>query len=85
MRDVATVESRNMVIIPARIRKKYRLGEGRKIRFVDMGGGILMVPVLTLKELDGSGGAYAKEIVEGVRELEVEHGEEANRLTGFPH
>lgn len=73
MGDVATTTSKKMVAIPARIRKKYGLKEGRKVRFVEIGGGLFIVPILTLKELDGVGRKHARALVEGIKEPDLEH------------
>lgn len=78
--DVATVTSKKMVTIPARIRKKYGLREGRRIRFVETEGGVLMTPILTLTELNGVAGVHSKALLEGVVELEREHRAEASTV-----
>lgn len=77
MSDIVTVTSKKMVTIPARIRKKYGLQVGRKVRFVEEDGNLLLVPVLTLKGLYGLGRDHADELVKAVRELDNEHRMEA--------
>ena len=77
--DVATITSKKMITLPARIRKKYGLREGRKVRFVEVEGGLLLVPILSLKELDGVALKDSKAIIEGIKELEREHRAEARR------
>jgi AbrB family looped-hinge helix DNA binding protein len=77
--DIATVTSKKMVTIPARIMKQYGLHQGSKVRFVEVDGNLLLVPVLSLKEFHGMGREHAKELVEGARELEREHRAEAKR------
>jgi AbrB family looped-hinge helix DNA binding protein len=83
MDDVATITSKKMITLPARIRKKYGLREGRKVRFVEIDGGLFLVPILSLKELDGVAGKDSRALVQGVRELEREHRAEAKR-GGWP-
>lgn len=77
MERVATITSKNMVAIPARIMERYGLEQGSKLEFVEMEDGLLLVPVRTLKELRGALKSHAKIIREGIRELEREHREEA--------
>lgn len=77
MTDTATVTSKKMVTIPARIRKKYGLHEGRKVRFVELEGNLVLVPVMTLKELHGIGREHIGALKEAVKELDQEHRLEA--------
>lgn len=79
MGEVATITSKKMVTIPAKIMKRYGLHQGRRVRFVETDGGILMVPVLSLTELNGVAGKHAKALLEGVSELQREHRAEAAR------
>lgn len=80
MGEIATVTSKKMVTIPAKIRKKYDLHEGRKVRFVEADGNLILVPVLSLKELHGLGKDRKKELMQAVRELDREHRREAKEL-----
>ncbi len=41
-----TVSSKGWVVIPAEFRKKYRLQPGSKVRMVDYGGVLAVVPEL---------------------------------------
>jgi bifunctional DNA-binding transcriptional regulator/antitoxin component of YhaV-PrlF toxin-antitoxin module len=77
--DVATITSKKMVTIPVRIMKKYGLRQGRKVRFEETEGGLLLVPVLSLRELQGAAKNHAKALIEGVGELEREHRAEAEK------
>ena len=79
MGEVATVTSESMVTIPARIRRKYALHQGSKVEFVEIEEGIFLVPLKSLKEMRGVDKKHARLLVEGVRELEKEHREEARR------
>lgn len=40
-----TVSSKGWVVIPANIRKKYGIHPGDKVRFIDYGGVITLVPM----------------------------------------
>lgn len=75
--QVATVTSKSMVTIPARIMEKYRLSQGSKLEFVETEEGLLLVPVRTLTELGGAFKGHEKIIRQGIRELGREHREEA--------
>lgn len=77
--QVATVTSRSMVTIPSKIRKKYGLKQGSKIGFIEIEGGLLLVPLKSLQELRGGGKGNPRALLAGVRELEREHRREAKR------
>lgn len=79
MGNVATITSKKMVTIPAEIMKRYGLREGRRVRFVEVDGGIMFVPVLSLKELHGAARGHARELIASVRELEAERRSEASK------
>jgi AbrB family looped-hinge helix DNA binding protein len=76
--ETATVTSKSMINIPAKIRKKYSITEGTKIVFVENDDGRLeLIPVPPLSELFGAGRDKRKALLEGIRELEREHRREA--------
>ncbi len=77
MGQVATVTSKSMVTIPARIRKRYGINEGSKVEFVESGESVLLVPLKSLKELRGALREHEKLLRRAFRELEKEHREEA--------
>jgi AbrB family looped-hinge helix DNA binding protein len=77
--QVATVTSKSMVTIPSRIRKKYSLRQGSKVEFVEIDGGLLLVPLKSLRELRGAGKEKYGALISAVRELEREHREEAKK------
>ncbi len=77
MGQVATVTSKSMVTIPARIRKRYGISEGSKVEFVESGERVLLVPLKSLKELRGALKEHEKPLRRAFRELEKEHREEA--------
>ena len=81
MGQVATVTSKSMVTIPSKIRKKYGLRQGSKVEFVEVDGGLLLVPIKTLAELRGAGRDNARALIQGIKELEKEHRREAKRLS----
>lgn len=74
----ATVTSKSMVTIPAKIRQKYNIKEGMKVEFVELGEAVLMVPLRNLKQLRGVDKAHEKAVREGIRELNEEHRLEAS-------
>ncbi len=78
-RQTATVTSKSMVAIPSKIRKKYNIRQGSKVEF-EADGGLLLVPLKTLRELRGAGRDNSKALIAGVKELEREHREEAKRM-----
>jgi AbrB family looped-hinge helix DNA binding protein len=77
MGQIATVTSKSMVTIPSKIRRKYSLRQGSKVEFVEVDGGLFLVPVKTLRELRGAGKENAGALISGIKELEREHREEA--------
>ncbi len=79
MGEVATVTSKSMVTIPSKIRKKYGLRQGSKVEFVEVEGGLLLVPLKPLRELNGVAKEKSDLLVSAARELEREHREEAKR------
>lgn len=74
--ETATVTSNSMVNIPVRIRRKYGFQKGTKVLFVEQEGSVLMIPLLSLREMRGLGRDQVEKITEGIRELEAEHREE---------
>jgi AbrB family looped-hinge helix DNA binding protein len=77
MGQVATITSKSMVTIPSRVRKKYRLFEGRKVEFVEVEEGLFLIPVKSLRELRGAGKHRSEALLSAVTELEKEHRDEA--------
>lgn len=49
------------------------------MEFVEVDGGLLLVPLKTLRELRGAGKDNSKAMIEGIKELEKEHREEVRR------
>ena len=79
MGEVATITSKSMVTIPARLMRKYGFKQGSKLEFVEVEEGLLVIPVRTLRELRGAGKQMVTQLVQAVKELEKEHREEARR------
>ena len=73
----ATVTSKSMVTIPAKIRQKYRIKEGMKVEFVELEDAVLMIPLRSLRELKGVDKAHEEVLREAIRELNEEHRKEA--------
>jgi AbrB family looped-hinge helix DNA binding protein len=76
--ETATVTSKSMVNIPAKIRKKYSIKEGTKIVFIENENGTLqLIPVPPLSELFGVDREHKDTLIAGIKELEAEHRREA--------
>jgi len=75
--ETATVTSKSMVTIPARIRRKYGIKEGMKVEFVELDGAVLMIPLMSLRQLRGIDKEHAEALREAIRELNAEHRKEA--------
>jgi AbrB family looped-hinge helix DNA binding protein len=72
--ETATVTSKSMVTIPAKIRKKFSIKEGTKIVFIERENGTLqLIPVPPLSELFGVAREHKDILIAGIRELESEH------------
>ncbi|MDH2899416.1 MAG: AbrB/MazE/SpoVT family DNA-binding domain-containing protein [archaeon] len=76
--ETATVTSKSMVNIPAKIRKKYLIREGTKIIFIENENGTLeLIPVPPLSELFGVDRVHRDVLIAGIRELHSERRREA--------
>ena len=75
--ETATVTSKSMVNIPASIRRKYGIGEGDKLAFIETDQGVTLVRIPPLTEILGSGRAEKEKLIRAIRELEAEHRSEA--------
>ncbi len=65
------------VSIPVKLRKKYKLRSGSKVRFLDTEHGALLIPAPSFEELRG---ILSKEAAyEIIKELQIERREEAAR------
>ena len=54
MEKVVPVSSKGQVVIPAPLRKKFKIG--RAVVIKDEGGRILVVPIVSMEESFGAGG-----------------------------
>ena len=54
--DTTTVTSKGQIVIPARIRKRYKIDKGTKICFMERGGELALRPVTaeTIRRAMGS-------------------------------
>jgi len=77
MSYLATVSKKGLMTIPSEVRRKYGLKDGDKVRVIDQGGLLIIVPLTDVKALYGLGADYKKELLMGIKELEEEHDEEA--------
>ena len=72
-----TVTEKGTVTIPVKIRKKYNLKRGSKVKFLETEKGALLIPAPTFEELRG---VFSKDLAhEIVRELQEERMQEAKR------
>jgi AbrB family looped-hinge helix DNA binding protein len=77
MTETATVTSKSMVTIPAKMMRKYGIKQGDKIDFIEQDVGILMLPKKRLIDYYGIDEAHADEIKRWIKELNEEHRREA--------
>jgi len=76
--ESATVTSKTMVNIPAKIRRKYSIKEGTKIVFVENENGTLeIIPVPPLSELFGVDREHKDLLIASIKELHEERRREA--------
>jgi AbrB family looped-hinge helix DNA binding protein len=66
------------VTIPAEIRKKYRLRKGSRVEFIETSEGVMIVPVVPLKDLFGSDRDSKEMVYKMINELEDERRREAS-------
>jgi AbrB family looped-hinge helix DNA binding protein len=78
MAESATVTSKNMITIPASIRKKHGIKGGDRMVFLETDQGLMLLRVPPLMELFGSGRAHREELIRAMKELELEHRREAS-------
>lgn len=72
MTEVATVTSKSMVNIPARLRARYKIEPGSKIVFVEKDSEILLIPVPAIDSLFGIDRDHGDALREAARELNEE-------------
>jgi len=77
MSYLATVSKKGLMTIPSEVRRKYGLRDGDKVRIIDQGGLLIIVPLTDVKDIYGLGADHKKKLLMGIKELEEEHDEEA--------
>lgn len=77
MSYLVTVSSKGLMNIPSELRRKFNLRPGTKLRLIERGGIVIMVPLSSLSSLYGLGAEYKGELLEAIVELEKEHDEVA--------
>jgi AbrB family looped-hinge helix DNA binding protein len=71
------VTEKGTVTIPVKIRKKYKLKRGSKVKFLETENGALLIPAPSFEELRG---VISKDLAhEIVRELDEERMQEVKR------
>ncbi len=73
-----TITEKGTVTIPAEIRKKYRLRKGSRVEFIETSEGVMIVPVVPLKDLFGSDRDSKEMVYKMINELEDERRREAS-------
>lgn len=63
--------------LPSKIREKYGIEVGSSVYLIEQEGGVLLVPLAELSTIYGMGSHHKEKLMEGIRELEREHDEEA--------
>ena len=53
------VTRKGQITIPAKLRKKYKIQEGSRLKVIDTEDGILLKPSISVIDLAGSGSKYA--------------------------
>ena len=73
-----TVTEKGTVTIPAEIRRKYRLRKGTRVEFIETGEGVMIVPVIPLKDLFGSDRDSKELVYKMIRDIEDERRREGS-------
>ncbi|MGC8848954.1 MAG: AbrB/MazE/SpoVT family DNA-binding domain-containing protein [Candidatus Bathyarchaeia archaeon] len=73
-----TITEKGTVTIPAEIRRKYKLTKGSRVKFIETGEGILLVPVIPLQDLFGADKDEKETAFRMIRELQEERRKEAS-------
>ena len=70
MAQIGTIGKQSKVTIPSKIRKKYALRRGAKVEFVEINEGVLLVPLISLRELRVAAKENYDAIIKGIEKLE---------------
>jgi AbrB family looped-hinge helix DNA binding protein len=77
MAHLAKISEKGLMTLPSRIREKYGIELGSSVYLIEQESGVLLVPLAELSAIYGMGSHHKEKILEGIRELEKEHDEEA--------
>ncbi|MEM1517098.1 MAG: AbrB/MazE/SpoVT family DNA-binding domain-containing protein [Thermofilum sp.] len=73
-----TVTEKGTVTIPAEIRRKYGLRKGSRVKFVETEEGVLLVPIISLRNLFGVDRDKRELVHQMLKELQEERVREAS-------
>ena len=73
-----TVTEKGTVTIPAKIREKYKLRKGSRVKFIETDEGILLVPTIPLENLFGADRDRKETAYQMIKELQEERRKEAS-------
>ncbi|MFQ5761911.1 MAG: AbrB/MazE/SpoVT family DNA-binding domain-containing protein, partial [Candidatus Bathyarchaeia archaeon] len=71
------ITEKGTVTVPAEIRKKYKLGRGSRVKFIETDEGVLLVPTVPLESLFGADRHRRETVYQMIRELQEERRKEA--------
>ncbi len=77
MAHLAKISKKGLMTLPSRIREKYGIEVGSSVHLIEQDSGVLLVPMADLSTIYGMGSHHKEKLLEGIRELEQEHDEEA--------
>jgi len=72
------VHKKGLIVLPARLRKKYKVKEGSEIVLLDDNGQIILIPRYRIVDLYGIAREHAETIDEMIKEIEEERKNEAS-------
>ncbi|MFX1512293.1 MAG: AbrB/MazE/SpoVT family DNA-binding domain-containing protein [Promethearchaeota archaeon] len=67
-KNVVKVTNKGMVTIPAHIRKKYGIVDGKRVMFIEDEGQIRIIPILTKEEIKKMASYTSKEMLDLMKE-----------------
>ena len=67
---IGTIGRESKLTIPSELRKKYALRRGGKIEFVETSEGIILVPLISLRELRVAARDHYDSVMKGIETLE---------------
>jgi AbrB family looped-hinge helix DNA binding protein len=74
MMSIVTVSQKGWVVIPAEVREKYQWKTGDRVKVVDYGGIVSLIPVLDNPEDEGVGAlkTRGRSLLRGLRRVRAE-------------